>query len=158
MKRAYWLLAFIAILTILPGCTSNSRYQKALDDNVVLTTQVTDLNAQITTLKTQIDQFSKVYPPRDFATLAELTAWLAKDKTNELPTAASFEELYSRGLAQQLAALRDGYIISVDQDYRFENFFFVMGAAIVNGNIWIWDVDTDTPRQPIGFDKVSRGP
>jgi len=156
MKRAYWLLALAAILTILPGCTSNSRYQKALDDNAALTSQVADLNGEISTLQTQIDQFSKVYPPRDFASLQELKDWLAKDKTNEMAPAATIEEVYSRALKQQLAALKEGLIMSVDQEFVTDNFFYVFGIAIISGDIWVWDVETDEPYEPIGWDKVSR--
>ncbi len=162
MKRWYWLVVLTLPIAILSGCTSNSKYQLALDENAALAGQVADLNTQLDNLSDQLSDLQKrysdfVYPPRDFKSTSELIEWLAKDKTNTLPTAQSFEEMYSRGLSQQLAALKAGFIISVDQDYRFVDYFFVMGVAVINGEIWIWDMDTDEPRQPTGFDKVSRG-
>ena len=158
MKRWYWLLALLLpAAVLLSGCTSNSRYQLALDENAALSSQVSDLNNQLAAKQSQYDQVAKLYPPRDFATLKELTDWLAKDKTNTLPPATTIEEVYSRGLAQQLAALKDGLIISIDQEFVTDDFFFIFGIAVIGGDIWLWDIETDDPYQPIGWGKVSRG-
>ncbi len=157
MKRWYWLLALTLSIAILSGCTSNSKYQLALDENAALTNQVADLQGQLTTAQSQYAEIAKVYPPRDFATLAELSAWLAKDKTDTLAPATTIEGTYSQALAMQLAALKDGFIISVDQEFVTDDFFFVFGIAIIGGDIWLWDIETDEPYQPIGWGKVSRG-
>ena len=47
MKRWYWLLALTLSIAILSGCTSNSKYQLALDENAALTSQVADLQGQL---------------------------------------------------------------------------------------------------------------
>ena len=157
MKRWYWLLALLFPAAILSGCTSNSRYQTALDENTALTSQVADLQSQLAAIQSKYDQLAKLYPPRDFATMKELTDWLAKDKTNTLAPVATIEETYSRGLAQQLAALKDGFIISIDQEFVTDDFFYIFGIAIIGGDIWLWDIETDDPYQPIGWGKVNRG-
>ena len=164
MKRWYWLLTLLLSAAILSGCTSNSRYQVALDENATLTNQVADLNSQLANLGTQVSDLqgrynlmAKIFPPRDFASLQQLKDWLSKDKTSELPAAATIEESYSRGLAQQMAALKDGLIMSVDQEFVTDAFFFVFGIAVIDGDIWLWDIETDDPYEPIGWGKVSRG-
>lgn len=163
MKRWCWLLLIVSLIMLLPGCTSNAKYQEALDQNAALSSQVADLNSQITnlsdqisTLQTNYEQISKVFPPRDFSSLQELKDWVAKDKTDLLPAPSTIEELYSRGLAMQLAALKDGFIISIDQEFITDTFFFIFGIAVVNNEIWVWDIEDDDLYQPIGWGKVTR--
>jgi outer membrane murein-binding lipoprotein Lpp len=164
MKPFLRVAVLVLILAVLSGCTSNSKYQVAIDDNASLSSQVSDLNGQVADLNAQVtqlqgkyDQIAKLYPPRDFATLQELKDWLAKDKTDTLSPAATIEIQYSRGLSQQLAALKDGFIMSVDQEFVTDEFFFIFGIAVINGDLWLWDIDTDDPYEPIGWGKVSRG-
>ena len=107
MTTLKWLLALSVIMVLLAGCTSNSKYQVAVDKNTTLGQQVTDLTSQLNTLQGKYDQIAKVYPPRGFATLKDLTAWLAKDKTSDIPPSDSMESLYSKALGQQAAMLKD---------------------------------------------------
>jgi outer membrane murein-binding lipoprotein Lpp len=165
MKPFSWVVVLVLILAILSGCTSNSKYQAAINDNATLSSQVADLNGQVSNLNAQVtdlqgkyDKIAKVYPPRDFATLQELKDWLTKDPTNALSPAATIEIQYSRGLAQQFAALKDGFIISIDQEFVNDAFFFIFGTTIINGEMWVWDIKTDEPYQPIGFGQVTRSP
>ncbi|MEN8613684.1 hypothetical protein ABFB09_00165 [Dehalogenimonas sp. THU2] len=157
MKRWCWLITLLIPAVLLAGCTSNSNYQLALDENTTLNAQNSDLSAQLDAMRAQYEDIAKVFPPRDFGSLQELNEWLSKDNTNETPTAANIEDQYSKGLQQQLAALKDGFIISVDQEYINEFFSFVLGIAVIDGELWVWDIDTDEPYQPIGWGKVSRG-
>ncbi|MEL7562558.1 hypothetical protein [Dehalogenimonas sp. 4OHTPN] len=163
MKRWRWLLPIATLIMLLPGCTSNAKYQEALDQNAALSSQVADLNSQITnlsgqvsTLQTNYEKISKVFPPRDFTSLQELKDWVAKDKTDQQPAPATIEELYSRGLKMQLAALNDGFIISIDQEFVTDAFFFIFGIAVVNNEIWVWDIEDDDLYQPIGWGTVTR--
>ncbi|APV43806.1 hypothetical protein Dform_00450 [Dehalogenimonas formicexedens] len=157
MKTLKWLLALCAAAVFLAGCTSNSRYQVAVDKNTALSQQVTDLSSQLGTLQGKYDQIAKVYPPREFASLNDLTAWLAIDKTSDLPPSGTMEALYSKALGQQAAALKDGYVISVDQEVISDQFYFVFCTTVIGGQVWVWDIETDEPYQPIGFGTVSTG-
>ena len=157
MKTLEWLLALSAIMVLLAGCTSNSTYQAAVDKNTTLGQQVTDLTSQLSTLQGKYDQIAKVYPPHQFATLKDLTAWLVKDKTSDLPLSDTMEELYSKALGQQAAALKDGYVISVDQEVINDQMYYVFCTTVIGGQVWVWDIETDDPYQPIGFGTVTAG-
>ena len=93
MKTLKWLLVLSAIMVLLAGCTSNSRYKAAVDKNTSIEQQVTDLTSQLRTLQGKYDQVTKVYPPHGFTTLKDLTAWLVKDTTSNLPPAKRLDLL-----------------------------------------------------------------
>jgi len=157
MTTLKWLLALSVIMVLLAGCTSNSKYQVAVDKNTTLGQQVTDLTSQLNTLQGKYDQIAKVYPPRGFATLKDLTAWLAKDKTSDIPPSDSMESLYSKALGQQAAMLKDGFVMSVDQEVINDQIYYVFGTTVIGGQVWVWDIETDDPYQPVGFGPVSIG-
>jgi hypothetical protein len=46
-------------------------------------------------------------------------------------------------LSSQTAALKNGYIISVDQEVINEQFHFVFCAKVIGGQVWVWDIETD---------------
>lgn len=153
-----WIVAGILVLVtgVLAGCVSKSDYETVVDEKTALTAQVSELTSQLGTLQEQYDEIASVFPPRDFSTVAELEAWLAQDSTDTLAPASTIEEQYSLGLKMQLAALTDGYIISIDQEYINEYFFFILAIAVVDGDTWVWEIDTDEIYQPIGWGKVTR--
>ncbi|XUX00798.1 MAG: hypothetical protein TUN42_02090 [Dehalogenimonas sp.] len=128
-----------------------------MDKIITLEQQVTELTTQLNTLQASYDQIAKVYPPHEFAGLKDLTAWLINDKTSDLPPAVSMEALYSKALGQQAAALKDGYVISVDQEVINDQLYFVFCTTVIGGQVWIWDIETDDPYQPIGFGTVTIG-
>lgn len=157
MKTLKWILALSAIIVLLAGCTSNSKYQAAVDKNTTLGQRVTDLTSQLSTLQGKYDQIAKVYPPHEFGSLNDLTTWLVKDTTSNLPYSDTMEALYSKALGQQAAALKDGYVISVDQEVIDDQLYFVFCTTVIGGQVWVWDIETDDPYQPIGFGPVSTG-
>ncbi|PPD58446.1 hypothetical protein [Dehalogenimonas etheniformans] len=157
MKPLKWLLVVPCVMILTVGCTSNSNYQAVLTKNTTLEQQVGDLTTQLNTLQGKYDQITKVYPPHEFASLKALGDWLLLDKTSDLSPADSMEALYSKALGQQAAALKDGYVISVDQEVINDQLYFVFCTTVIGGQVWVWDIETDDPYQPIGFGTVTIG-
>ena len=90
--------------------------------------------------------------------LALFTSCGSNQKKDQPSEVFNIEDQYSKGLRQQMAALEDGFIMSVDQEFVTDAFFFILGIAVIDGEIWVWDIDSDEPYQPIGWGKVNRNP
>ena len=52
--------------------------------------------------------------------------------------------------------MKDGYMISVDEDTDDEGDASVFNVAIINGDIWYWDPETDEPMQDFSWGKVKQ--
>jgi len=62
---------------------------------------------------------------------------------------------YSKALEIQGDALNDGYVISADYDYNAETgLYTVYCVAIIDGDIWYWDPETDEPLADYSLGKV----
>jgi hypothetical protein len=141
------LLALLIFVVLLSGCVSKSAYEE-------LQTERDAVLSQLANLQAEYDALIEVYPPRDFSTLAELQQWLSQNDVSEQPASASVEEMYAKGLALQQDAIEDGYVISVDFEIPYPFFYFVYGVAIIDGEIWLWEVETDEPFKAQNWDKV----
>ena len=102
----------------------------------------------------ELDEIKKVYPLRDFPSLRELQEWLIKNDVSRRSPTTSAEAWYSKALEIQEDAMRDGYMISVDEDSDDEGNASVYCVAVINGDIWYWDPETDEPTQNISWAKV----
>ena len=155
-SRGTLLLSVCSIVLLVAAVVFLVLWQNGINRIDQLTTDVERLDAEYSALELTYEELSAVFPPRDFDSVEELQNWLANDTTDSLPPASTIEEQYSRGLKMQLAALNDGFIISIDQEYINEYFFFILGIAVIDGNTWVWQIDTDEIYQPIGWGPVTR--
>jgi len=124
------------------------------EQNQNLSGQLAQSQASLSSLQAEYDAISEVFPPRDFASLAELLEWLNDNDVSAQPEATTVEELYHKGLLIQEAAARDGYLISVDFEVPYPFFYFVYCVAVIDGEIWLWEVETDQPFKADNWDKV----
>jgi hypothetical protein len=148
MKPYGWLLlvsGLAAVLVLL--FVSRAEYSSLEADLAALQTMHDSTKAELADIK-------QLYPPRDFSSEQELREWLAANDVSEQPAATTVEEMYAKGLAIQEAAARDGYIISVDFEVPYEFFYFVYCVAIIDGDIWLWEVETDDLFKAQNWDKV----
>jgi hypothetical protein len=134
-----------AVLVLL--FVSRAEYNNLEADLAGLQTAYDSTQAELADLK-------QLYPPRDFTSEQELREWLASNDVSEQPAATTVEEMYTKGLAVQEAAARDGYLISVDFEVPYEFFYFVYCVTIIDGEIWLWEVETDEPFKAQNWDKV----
>ncbi|MGA3093922.1 MAG: tetratricopeptide repeat protein [Dehalococcoidales bacterium] len=104
-----------------------------------------DLAAALITNTTQAATLKTVQDPRHFDTLAELTAWLAKDDTNTNPAYASYSG-YSKAFILQVKALRDGYILPACLDWD-SSYIYSWNVAVVGGIVYSIDPTTDVLTQ-----------
>jgi hypothetical protein len=148
MKPYGWLLlvsGLAAVLVLL--FVSRAEYSSLEADLAALQTMHDSTKAELADIK-------QLYPPRDFSSEQELREWLAANDVSEQPAAITVEEMYAKGLVVQQAAARDGYIISVDFEVPYEFFYFVYCVAIIDGDIWLWEVETDDLFKAQNWDKV----
>jgi hypothetical protein len=141
------LLALLILAMLLSGCVSKSAYEE-------LQTERDAVLSQLATLQAEHNALLEVYPPRDFSSLAELQQWLLQNDVSEQPASSSVEEMYTKGLVLQQNAIEDGYLISVDFEIPYPFFYFVYGVAIIDGDIWLWEVEMDEPFKAQNWDKV----
>ena len=92
-----------------------------------------DLAAAVALNTTQAATLKKVQDPRHFDTLAELTAWLAKDDTNTNPAYAAYSPA-AKAYILQVKALRDGYILSTALDYDATS-IYSWNVAVAGGMV-----------------------
>ena len=177
MKRlTWWLLGLVVLVVILvllfvsrseygalqadydalqqQNSSLSTQLQQAQSDLTELQADYDGLNADYEAVNAELTEIQKVYPPRDFSSLSELQNWLLSNDVSERPFATTAEHWYSKALEIQEDALRDGYIISVDYDYCPERGFSVWCVTIINGDIWVWDPETDEPYQDYSLGKV----
>jgi len=149
MKNRYWLIIGLVILGVVLALLVVSR-----SDYEALQADLANLQADYDSVKSELDDIKKVYPARNFSSLEELKDWLLENDVSELPPAATVEQLYSKGLTIQEDALEDGYIISVDFEVPYHFMYFVYCVAIIDGDIWLWEVETDEPWKAEGWGQV----
>ena len=92
---------------------------------------------------------------RDFASYEELVDWLQANPVSEGLISEYASQWYSKALRLQQDALEDGYIISAAYRYDPEDgTYSVYCIAIINGQIWYWDPETDQPYLDDSLGKV----
>ena len=132
MKNSAWwraanLLGLVVLLVLL--ILSRNQYGNLQADYEAISQQMTDIQA--------------VFPPGEFASFAELQAWLDANPISENPT-TTYAAWYANALQLQQDALMDGYIISVDFDYdSLEDLIYINCQTVIDGWIWYWDPETD---------------
>lgn len=119
-----------------------ARVEKAEADSVVLADEKKTLKSQLATIRGELDEIKKVYPPRDFNSRMELEDWLLTNDVSEKPVTPDAEGWYNRALEVQADALADGYVVSVDYDADEEG-VSVFCTTVIGGDIWYWDPETD---------------
>ena len=96
------------------------------------------------TVKQELANIKKAYPARNFSSMKDLQDWLNANDISERPPSTSAEDLYIKALEMQENALKDGYIISAYIDYSAEEEIFYIGLeAIAEGNVFMWNPETD---------------
>lgn len=144
-KSAWWwaanLLGLVALLVLL--IISRTQYNNLQDELDTAENQNSSLSSQLTQAQSDLGNLQAVFPPGEFASPAELQAWLDANPISEQPT-TTYAAWYSNALQLQQDALMDGYIISVDFDYDgFEGIIFINCQTVIDGWIWYWDPETD---------------
>lgn len=112
------------------------------------------LDAEKQVVSKELVDLKKVYPLKDFSSLRELQEWLTKNDVSKRPETTTAEAWYSKALEIQEDAMKDGYLISVDEDSDDEGDASVYNVAIINGDIWYWDPETDEPIHDTSWGKV----
>ncbi len=174
MKKYKWLFmgALVLCLAIvsLAGCgVSKADYDALQAENADLTTELAAAQSDLTALQNDYDALDAdyqaasselavleaVYPPRDFSSISELEDWLRNNDVSEEPITTYAEAWYRKALKIQEDALADGYVISADYDYDAQtDIYFVYCVAIIDGDIWYWDPETDEPHVDYSLGKV----
>jgi uncharacterized membrane-anchored protein YhcB (DUF1043 family) len=98
-----------------------------------------DVRAQQTINSSLSTELKKVEDPRHFATVAELTDWLAQDDTNKV---YANERPSIKGYILQIRALRAGFLLPVTISYENNTLYFD-NIAIIGDSIYDIDASTD---------------
>lgn len=113
------------------------------------------LQAEHQNAKRELAEIKEIYPPQDFTSLSELEDWLRANDVSERPIAEFAEGWYRKALEIQEDALKDGYIVSVDYDYDEKaDLCSVFCVAIIDGELWWWDPETDEAYQDYTLGKL----
>ena len=93
--------------------------------------------------------------PRDFASYEEFTQWLQANDVSEQPVCDYASEWYNKALQVQEDALKEGYVVSANYYYDSNTeAYIVYCVAIISGDIWCWDPETDQPYADYSLGKV----
>jgi uncharacterized protein YhaN len=104
--------------------------------------KLNDANNSVTQ---ELATIKKVYPARYFTSLTELRDWLYGNNISERQANTTAEGLYAKALDLQEAAMKDGFLISAYIEHLQGTNFFIGCKAVIDGNIYSWDVETDEP-------------
>ena len=138
-------------------------YGTLVDENTSLKAQsqtaqsdLTNLQENYEAVNQELAEIKEVYPPREFSSLSELRDWLEANDVSEKPITPNVEDWYGRAIEVQEDALKDGYIVSVDYDYYEEtDDYGLWCVTIIDGDIWLWDPETDETFQDDSLSKVN---
>lgn len=84
----------------------------------------------------------KEVPLKDFPSLEALQSWLRSDGISERPEAQSTNEWYSKADELKVAAAKDGYAVTIYW-VKENELYTVYCSAIVGGETWYWDPESD---------------
>ena len=152
MKHLRWTVIGLVIVCLavvtLSGCGAGADYAKLEDDYAAV-------KADYEAASKELAEIKQVYPPRDFTSISELEDWLAENDMSERAVTEYADAWYRKALQVQEDALKDGYIVSADYDYyEVDDTYDVYCVAIIDGDIWYWDPETDEPLQDDSLGKV----
>jgi hypothetical protein len=163
----WWIGGFVVLVILLVILIIGRGQLTDLEEqNADLETQVGNLQAQMSTLqfslnqtKNELTEIKKVYPPRNFNSLSELTDWLSQNNISERPLSVSYEEWYTNALELQSDAFSDGFIISVDYDWNYdseleEEYYSIWCVTVIDGVLWYWDPETDDIFEDFTFGRL----
>jgi chromosome segregation ATPase len=103
--------------------------------------QVTSAQAQLTTAQSQLSTLQSKYPLKDFASLADLQAWVnAHLMANTTDVTPSLNEC----LSVQKQAMQDGYYVSVIFEPLTLTTYDIYLETIASGTLYAWGVDDAT--------------
>ncbi len=168
-KRSLMGLVILSlVMVVLVGCgvpqadydelnteytTLQADYDELDTEYMALQADYDELNTEYEAVQNALAEVEAVYPPKDFSSLSELQNWLLTNDVSERPLATIAENLYSKALEMQEDALKDGYIVSAWIDYYPDTEeFYINCTAVVDGNVWIWNPETD---EPLDFSGIS---
>ena len=126
-------------------------------DKANLTADLADLQEQHDAATAALAAVNDVFPPRQFATLQELTAWLTGNSVSERLPSIYAEDWYQAGLDLQLDALGDGYLVSVDYDVFDDGSYSIWCTTVIGGTIYYWDPETDDYYEETGLIDIHPG-
>ena len=163
MARYGWLITVVGLVVVLVLLIVSSGNLSSVEDDLETAKQQVSstssqlaqaqsdknqLQSDLDTANADLANIQAVFPPRNFSSSSELEDWLLSNSISLQPPATTYEEWYSKALQRQADALADGFIISVDYDYFFDDvneYFSVWNIAVIDGIIWFWDPETDIP-------------
>jgi septal ring factor EnvC (AmiA/AmiB activator) len=125
--------------------SSQSKITSLTAEKQALQADYTKLTTDDNAVKQQLSDIKKVYPARYFSSLTELRNWLYGNDISKRPHSTTAEDLYAKALDLQESAMKDGFIISAFIEYLEGNNFLMGCKAVIDGNIFSWDVETDEP-------------
>ncbi len=141
MKPYGWLMLVAGLAAVLVLLfVSRAEYNDLEADLASLQDDLTGLQTVYDSTQAELADIKQRYPARNFA--------------SEQAEATTVEEMYAKGLAIQEAAAKDGYLISVDFEVPYSFYYFVYCVAIIDGEIWLWEVETDELFKAENWDSV----
>ena len=144
-----WTLICIMVPTVILLVTGCGIPQEDYDSVVA---ERDDAQAQVTSLQSELSAIKQICPPRDFSSRSELQEWLLENGVSERPLASDADSWFAKALELQEDAARDGYIISVDYEGPDEeDLYMIFCTTVINGDLWIWDPETDEITQDLGW-------
>ena len=160
MKKRWFLAGVMLLLSsLVVSCgVSQDYHDTVVDERNALQAQVTSLQKDLDKAKSDLDaaqgqkqgdsaelaEIKKIYPPREFSSKKELRDWIFENDVSDRPDTLYASDWYSYALDVQDDALEDGYIVSAWIDwYPDDDDFYVLCSAVVKGNVYMWDPETD---------------
>ncbi len=146
MKRRLFLVGVMLLLSlfVLSCGVSQDYHDTVVDERNALKTQVTSLQKDLDKAKSDLDAAQSLSPPREFSSKTELRDWIFENDVSDRPDTLYASDWYSYALDVQDDALEDGYIVSAWIDwYLDDDDFYVLCSAVVEGNVYMWDPETD---------------
>jgi len=145
MRHFKWVFAGIAVLclttVLVTGCVSESKYEAVQAELNETQSNLANLEQEYNTTKQELDSMKEVCPPKRFADVEALEAWLQNDVNP--PTTTDYKLRYTHALQQQERALKDGYIISAAILSGEYGNLVICSAVLEDNSLYWWTPEID---------------
>lgn len=167
------LLVSVVVLVVAPllmvGCAagvSEEEYDEVKSDLDAAQSQIQSLQSDLDAAESQIETLQsdfeaaqaelaalqEIYPPGNFASVADLESWLASNTISDEAPAAYAPAWFRKALRLQQDALVDGYLISADYDYDANtDLYYVWCNTVIGSQIFYWDPESDEVFEEFGL-------
>ena len=153
--RTSFIVMLLLILVAISGCVSKTEYDTLAGKYAELkevhealsaeySSEINKLKLDYSSVQTELDILKETCPPKRFADMNELEAWLLEQPTPSKSNNANSWYAHARQI--QEAGLKDGYIIDavIVPDYVDESKYVVNCYAVTEDHsLYWWDPETD---------------